>query len=410
MSKIMFINSVVDFGSTGRIVRTLAETAKGQGDEVCIVYGRKDSIKMDDTFYMGNTISTLNHVFMTRLFGNHGLHSNNATKKLIDKIKSFNPDIIHLHNLHGYYLNVPMLLKYLNGTDIKIVWTLHDAWIISSSSASFLYNGCKEWDEGCVKCNNTKDYPEVILFPNEKRNFKWKKDLISKNRNLTIVTPSEWLNKLVSDSFLKNKSIITINNGIDTEVFTPNAFNKLNTELSQKIGNRKVLLGVASDWEFRKGLSFLEELSQKVSDKYVVVVVGVSQQQKNHLPDNMIGVLRTNNTEELAALYANAFAYINPTLDDNFPTTNLEALSCGTPVITFDTGGSGESVSPTTGIVVQERCTEAIQQAILFLETNKEVINYKEECRNRAINKYDHKRFVKEQIKLYNDILKKGLV
>lgn len=336
--KIMFINSVVDYGSTGKIVRELANGLKSRGNSVIIAYGRHEAKTEKDTFNITNKWSTVFHIIMTRFFGRHGMHSNYETKKLIKKIEEFKPDTIHLHNLHGYYLNVPMLLSFLKDKDIKILWTLHDAWLISGSSAYFDFNGCKLWDQGCVECVSTKDYPKVIGFKRQKKNFAWKKKSLLTLQNLTLFTPSLWLKDMLSQSFLKDVPTYVVNNGIDTEVFKPT----ISSELRDMYGDKKILLGVANIWEHRKGFQDFIKLKELISEDYLIILIGLSKDQISSLPKGIVGVQRTQDAHELAAYYSLAYAYINPTYEDNYPTTNLEALACGTRVIAYDTGGNKE--------------------------------------------------------------------
>lgn len=348
--KVLFVNSVCDYGSTGKIVRDLANGLKKEGHEVLICYGRHQAKEDTDTFYIGDKLTTYSHVFMTRVFNRHGLHSNSATQKLIEKIETFNPDVIHLHNLHGYYLNVEMLFEALKTFKGKIYWTFHDCWPISGSSAYFDYHGCKTWDEGCVECNSTRDYPEALVFKRQKKNFLWKKKAFSGLDNLTLVTPSYWLKELLAKSFLAQYPCEVIHNGINTNLFKPT----YDAELTKKYENKLVLLGVASIWEQRKGLNDFIKLSTMISDNYKIVLIGLTEEQKKSLPTAIDGVLRTDSAEQLAAYYTLSHRFINPTYEDNYPTTNIEALCCHTPVIAYDTGGNKEvSIKPFMTIVPQ---------------------------------------------------------
>ncbi|WP_323615644.1 glycosyltransferase [Erysipelothrix rhusiopathiae] len=348
--KVLFVNSVCDYGSTGKIVRDLANGLKKEGHEVLICYGRHQAKEDTDTFYIGDKLTTYSHVFMTRVFNRHGLHSNRATQKLIEKIETFKPDVIHLHNLHGYYLNVEMLFEALKTFKGKIYWTFHDCWPISGSSAYFDYHGCKTWDEGCVECNSTRDYPEALVFKRQKKNFLWKKKAFSGLDNLTLVTPSYWLKELLAKSFFAQYPCEVIHNGINTDLFKPT----YDAELTKKYENKRVLLGVASIWEQRKGLNDFIKLSTMISDNYKIVLIGLTEEQKKSLPTAIDGVLRTDSAEQLAAYYTLSHRFINPTYEDNYPTTNIEALCCHTPVIAYDTGGNKEvSIKPFMTIVPQ---------------------------------------------------------
>lgn len=382
--KILFINSVVDYGSTGRIVRNLANALKEQGNEVLIAYGRIPSQNQTDTFYFGDKIATYTHVAMTRAFGRHGLHSTRATKRLIARIDSFNPDVIHLHNLHGYYLNVPMLINYLKNRNTKILWTLHDAWTVSGSSAYFDFNGCKTWDEGCVECNSTRDYPEALLFKRQKQNFAWKKEVFSGFNDLTFITPSQWLKDLLMTTFLKKYPIEVVHNGIDITEFKPG--------ISEVSGNRMVL-GVSNDWETRKGLQDIIELSKTLDCRYRITLVGLSEAQVKVLPNTITGIQRTQNIGELVKLYQDAFVFINPTYEDNYPTTNLEALACHTPVIAYDTGGNKEVANAPYMNIIEQGNVEKLKETIENLED----ISFNSFDRNIFSNDL----FVDEMLKLY---------
>lgn len=386
--KVMFINGVVDFGSTGRIVRDISNGLIEAGHDTLIVYGRKSAQNDDNTFSIVSKYETLYHVLMTRVFGRHGLHSKKSTKKLIRKIEEYQPDIIHLHNIHGYYLSYPILFKFLKQKkDIKVIWTHHDCWSFSGNSAYFDYHGCKLWDEGCVICESTKDYPEVAVYVNQKKNFKLKKESFTGVSNITHVTPSHWLTEMMGKTFHKNARIITINNGIDTTVFKPTE--NVNKLLEYGIDpNKKILLGVASDWENRKGLSVFIDLSNNLKNDEQIVLIGIDDKVRAQLPANIITISRTNNISELAILYSHAHLFLNPTFEDNFPTTNLESLACGTPVLTFKTGGSGEGIDQNCGLLITDKTALGLRKAI---DTFKFDENTAEKCRQLALEKFDKK-------------------
>lgn len=387
--KVLFVNSVCDYGSTGKIVRDLANGLKKQGHDVLICYGRHQAKDDTDTFYIGDKVATYNHVLMTRLFNRHGLHSNRATRKLIQKIETYQPDIIHLHNIHGYYLNVKMLFDALKNYDGKIYWTFHDCWPISGSSAYFDYNGCKKWDEGCVECNSTRDYPEALFIKRQKQNFKWKKQSFSGFTNLTLITPSAWLKDLLAQSFLAGYPCEVIHNGINTQLFKPTE----DAKLTEKYQNKRVILGVASIWEQRKGLEDFIKLNAMISDEEKIVLIGLSEEQLKTLPASMDGVLRTDSAEQLAAYYTLAHRFLNPTYEDNYPTTNVEALCCHTPIIAYDTGGNKEVATEPYMTIVPKGDVNALYQAI---KSDSEV------CFDDFDHlKYDSSLFVEKTLKLY---------
>lgn len=396
--KVLFINTVVDNGSTGRITRDLANGLKAEGHNVLICYGRGTPKSQEDTFFIGNTFSTLFHVAMTRFFGRHGLHSTNQTKKLISKIEEFKPDIIHLHNIHGYYLNYKVLFEYLSNQHIKILWTLHDCWTITGSSAYFEYKGCKVWDDGCVVCNSTTDYPTVWGVKRQRKNFYLKKRLFTSLNDLTVITPSNWLKDIVDRTFLGEHPTKVINNGININIFR-NYKDKLFLD-KYGLSNKFIILGVANVWDERKGLNYFCELSKSLLENEIIVLVGLTRKQIKGLPPKIIGIEKTRNIDELVILYSSADVFVNPTLEDNFPTVNLEAMACGTPIITFPTGGSVEVITSRTGIVTEDRSSAAIRKAINTMRINKKEF-YIDECEMRARKLYNNDAKINEYIKEY---------
>lgn len=362
--KVALINSVVDFGSTGRIVREISNGLKDAGHETRIYYGRFPSQNKTNTFYFGNKIGFILHSLQTRLLARHGLGSTFSTYKMIRDLDKYQPDVIHLHNIHGYYLNVKVLFNYLKKLDnVKIFWTHHDCWSFSGNSAYFDYHGIKEWNEGCVECKSIRDYPSTFYPYRQKRNFRLKRDLFTSVKNLIHVTPSQWLNDLMQDTFHSKYPIVTIRNGIDLSIFKPTADDSIYSKY--KIDReKKILLGVSNKWENRKGLDVFVELQSKLNDDEQIVLVGLNSQQIAALPNGIIGIERTQNVQELASLYSAAHLYLNPTYEDNYPTTNLESIACGTPVISFATGGSGENFNEKVGLRINDKTALGLRLGI----------------------------------------------
>lgn len=370
--KVLMINSVCGIRSTGRICTDLAQELEKQGHKVKIAYGRENVPKEFQKYAIriGNDIDIKIHGLKARLFDQSGFGSKRATKKFIKWVKEYNPDIIHLHNLHGYYINIKVLFDYLKKSNKKVIWTLHDCWSFTGHCAYFDYVGCNKWKKECRSCPQRKEYPKSFIdFSN--RNWKKKKKIFSGVKNLTIITPSNWLANIVKESFLSNYSVKVIHNGIDTNIFKPTK-----SDITKKYGieDKKVVLGVAAVWDRRKGLKYMLELASQLDDSYKVVIIGVTEKQRNHLPKNIIGISSTNNIKELVEWYSSAEVYVNTTLEDNYPTTNLEAIACGTPVITFDTGGSPESATY-FGYVIRRNNVKLILKAIHIQLENKVDIN-----------------------------------
>ena len=387
--KILQINSVCGVGSTGRIATDLYKVLEEQGHVCKIAYGSGPAPEDIDSIKIGSNLDNYMHVFKTRVFDKHGFGSISATKKFIEDVKKYDPDIIHLHNIHGYYINIEILFNYLKEANKPVIWTLHDCWPFTGHCAYFDYVGCDKWENGCEKCPQKQAYPASNVIDNSKLNYEKKKELFTSVKNMTIVTPSKWLANLVKKSFLSQYPVDVINNGIDLNVFKPT---ESNFRVKHNLEDKFIVLGVASVWEERKGLKYFVELSERLSEDYKIVIVGVNEKQKKELPQNILAITRTNNVKELAEIYTAADVFVNPTLEDNFPTTNLEALACGTPIITFNTGGSIECVNENCGVVIKQNNIDELYQTIIELKKDW----------NIEVNRYDKKYKYNEYLYLYN--------
>ncbi len=356
--KVLMINSVCGIRSTGRICTDIAQVLEKNGHECKIAYGRERVPEKYQkyAYRIGLELGVKLHAGLSRIFDDTAFHSKRVTKKFIQWIKEYNPDVIHLHNLHGYYLHIGELFKYLKRCGKKIIWTLHDCWAFTGHCAHFDFVGCEKWKTGCFHCPQKKRYPQSVLKDNSRKNYERKKQLFTGIPNVTIVTPSQWLARLVKESFLKEYRTEVIPNGIDLEIFKPV---ESNFRVQYGLEGKKIVLGVASAWDERKGLYDFIKLSEIVDNEYQVVLVGLSEQQKNLLPESVIGITRTNSVKELAEIYTAADVFVNLTYEDNYPTVNLEAQACGTPVITYKTGGSVESV-PTDCVVEKGDLTSLV--------------------------------------------------
>lgn len=343
--KVLQINSVCGIRSTGRICTDIAEVLRQNGHECRIAYGRETVPQQYKaiSYRIGTDMGVKLDGAMSRLFDNAGFNSVAATKRFVKWMKEYDPDIIHLHNIHGYYIHVKLLFEALKELDKPVVWTLHDCWPFTGHCSYFDRVDCHKWETGCHSCPQKKDYPASLLLDCSKRNFDKKKQLFTGLRDLTVVTPSGWLAELVKKSFLGEYAVKVIHNGIDLRSFKPT-----DGDFRKQYGleNKKIVLGVGAMWGPRKGYGDMLKLASLLPDEYQVVLVGVTQAQKDALPQNVIGITRTNNVQQLAEIYTAADVFVNPTYQDNYPTVNLEAQACGTPTITYRTGGSVESVPP----------------------------------------------------------------
>ncbi|MEI4829865.1 glycosyltransferase [Bacillus sp. FJAT-53711] len=395
--KVLQINSVCGIGSTGRIATDIDKILKSQGHESYIAFGRGNARDCDTTIKIGNQIDNYMHVAKTRLLDKHGFGSKKSTQEFINKIEVLNPDIIHLHNIHGYYINVELLFEYLKKVNKPVVWTLHDCWAFTGHCSHFDYVNCSRWETGCYSCSQKKNYPSSIFIDNSDNNYLKKKDIFMGVKNMTIVTPSKWLARLVKKSFLSEYPTKVINNGIDLEVFKPTE-SKFREKYNLK--NKFIILGVASIWEERKGYEYFIELSKNIKIDEAIVLVGLTDKQIKNLPNNIIGISRTNSVRELAEIYSTADAFVNPTLEDNFPTTNLEALACGTPIITFNTGGSIECIDKSCGLIVEKGNLNELINTIEKVK-KKGKLSYSQQCIQRAKNLYDKKDRFNEYVQVY---------
>lgn len=343
--KVLMINSVCGIRSTGRICADIAETLEAQGHTCKIAYGRESVPQKYEKYAVRIGIDTgvKIHGALSRVFDTSGFHSRRATKKFIKWVKQYDPDVIHLHNIHGYYLHIGELFKYLKTCGKKILWTLHDCWAFTGHCSYFDFARCEKWKTGCYKCSQKKRYPASLLRDRSKKNYSLKKKWFTGIDNLTLITPSQWLADIVKQSFLGEYTVEVVRNGIDLNVFKPT---ESDFRVRYGLEDKKILLGVASVWEERKGLADFLKLAEMVDENYAIVLVGLSEKQMQDLPKNVIGITRTNSTKELAQIYTTADVFLNLTYEDNYPTVNLEAQACGTPVITYRTGGSVESVPP----------------------------------------------------------------
>lgn len=342
--KILFINSHCGAGSTGKICTELAEKFEADGNEVKIAYGRYAYVPEQYKKYavrIGSDLEVKINALLTRITDKEGLYSKNSTKKFLKWAEEFNPDILWLHNLHSYYLNYEMLFKWIKTRPgMQVKWTLHDCWAFTGHCAHFTVAKCYKWQTECKNCPQKSAYPASLIFSNCNDNFKRKKQAFTGVKNMTLITPSNWLANLVKESFLKEYSVEVIHNTIDTNVFkpTPSDFREC-----YGLENKKIILGVSGVWNERKGFYDFIKLSEMLGDNYKVVLVGLSDKQLKEIPTNIIGIKHTNGQKELAEIYTAADVFVSLSYEENYPTVHLEAQACGTPVITYDAGGSAEA-------------------------------------------------------------------
>ena len=405
MPKIIQINTALNSGSHGRIVEQISSRAAQEGFETTIVHGARyvNKSQFADIQVTTKTQEKLNGV-RSMLFDAHGLGLRCATKSLIAKLEAIKPDIVHLHNIHGYYLNYQILFEYLAKTGVPVVWTLHDCWSMTGHCSQFENYHCDKWKTQCHDCQYLMDWYPRSIIDRSKRNYELKKQCFTSVKNMMIVPVSHWLEDIVKQSFLAKYPIQVIHNGVDLLSFRPIIPTSFRPSVAsgEISSNKFTILGVASNWDNDKGVQEFIKLSN--NPDYQVIMIGVKDELKKKLPQNIIAVSRTNNQSELAEYYSMADVFVNPTYKDTFPTVNLEALACGTPVITYKTGGSPESITPETGIVVEKGNFELLCEAIETVHRNGKNY-YSTSCRERAEKFYNKDERFKDYIELYENIL-----
>lgn len=401
--KIVQVNTFINSRSTGRIAEEIGKLVLNQGWDSYFAFGREPKESASKPIKIGNGFDMAWHGITSRVFDRHAFGSKRATKILVDKIKEINPDIIHLHNIHGYYLNITVFFEFLQKSNIPVIWTLHDCWPYTGHCAYYSFVGCEKWKSECNTCPQLETYPKSFFLDNSRKNYRDKMQLFNSLSNLTIVPVSNWLEKEAKQSFLQQHKFQVINNGVDIAVFKP--VEKEHYFQNNNLKDKFVILGVANVWEKRKGLEDFMELSKKISDDELILLVGLDEQQIKKLPSNVVGISRTENIDELVAMYSNAGVLFNPTWEDNFPTTNLEAMACGTPVVTYDTGGSPEALTEETGFVVPQGDLQAVLKKMRIIKEMSED-GFKERCRERVERFYDKNERYMEYIELYQKLLK----
>lgn len=393
--RIIQISAFCGQGAPGRIALGIHHVLIKSGHESTIAWGRANAAPESvSTIQIGGKADYYIHGLYTRLTDKCGFASVHASKAFLQKLDEYQPDLVHLHMLHGYYINLELLFRYLHESGIPVVWTLHDSWAITGHCPCFDMIGCTKWKAGCHHCPQRAHHPASWAVDNSQWNWNKKRELFTSLNNLTIVTPSKWMADIVHESFLKNCPVQVINNGINTSVFKPTQSNVKN-----KIGaqGKKIILGVSSTWAPSKGLADFCFLAENLPQEYQVVLVGLTEKQLKVLPGNIIGIKRTDNIQELAELYSAAYVFVNPTYEDNYPTTNLEALACGTPVITYRTGGSVEAVEESGyGAIVERGDVEALARAVPMIH---------EYGHQKALYCCDEKQRYQEYISLYQNVL-----
>ncbi len=394
--RVFQLNTFCGVKSTGRIAYEIARLVKADGGECRIGYGVPGILPESEPFAyrIGTPMERKLHGAARKLLDAEGYGSRCGTRKLVQEMERFQPDLVHMHNLHGCYLNLDLLFGYLKKIDKPVVWTLHDCWPFTGHCAYFDAVGCQRWQTGCYSCPQKAAYPVCMGISGAKRNFAHKKKLFTSLKHLLFVAPCQWMTHPLSRSFLANYPVRVIPNGIDLAAFHPTP-----SDVTAAYQGQKIVLAVAAEWDERKGLRFLIQAAKKLGAEYRFVVIGLDENQMAALPKEMTGLTHTANVKELAAWYTAADCLVNPTLEDNMPMVNLEALACGTPVAVFATGGCPEAADESCGRVVPKGDVDGLCRAIVQLCQQ----DHTSACLKRA-QSFDCKRTFQRYLDLYKEL------
>ena len=392
--KVLMINSVCGVTSTGRICADIADLLTEAGHECKIAYARGNVPEKWQKYAVkiGSETDVRLHALSTRIFDNTGFCSKGATRKFIKWIEEYKPDVIHMHNLHGYYIHIGLLFEFLKKYNKPVVWTLHDCWSFTGHCPHYDFQKCDKWLTGCYECPLKGEYPASTVFDRSKKNYAQKKQLFCGVKNMTIVTPSHWLKGETEKSFLKEYSVQVIHNGIDTEIFVPV---ESNVKAKNELENKKIVLGVANVWSKRKGIADFVHLASVLPESYKIVLVGDLRGET--IPESILHITHTDSQKELAEIYSAADVFLNPTYEDTFPTTNLEALACGTPVITYQTGGSPESIDAFCGAVLPMGDVKALEEKVLNAQFDRQ------KCLEKGLS-FERKTRFADYVSLYKEL------
>ena len=398
MSTLLQVNCTANWGSTGRIAEQIGLCAMAHGWDSYIAYGRMMNPSKSKLIRVGSRLNPYEHYAENLLLDNEGLASRLATRKFLQEVDRIKPDVVHLHNIHDHFLNYPLLFSYLSKAGIPVAWTLHDCWAFTGHCAYFDFADCEKWKSECCDC--PQSHP--LFVDNSKNNYRQKKLSFTSVENMTVVAVSEWLAEKARQSFLGEKDILIIPNGVDVQTFKPSPSIEIRNKYG--IGNGRFLLAVASVWSERKGLKDYIRLASLLGENVRLVLVGLSVKQAKNLPRNIITVPRTQDVVELAQLYTEASVVLNLSYEETFGLTTVEGYACGTPAIVYDRTASPELVVDGTGLVVRAGDINEVYTAINSI-LNNDKSQYSSRCRSLAEDKYDKKKSFQSYIDLYDSLL-----
>ena len=394
--KVLFINMAYGAGSTGKIIADIMDMLKKNGNDVKALYGTGEQSHNADAVKVSGKLGYYFHNAASRLTDHAGLYSWAATRKMIREIKAFQPDLIHLHTLHGFYVNYEMLFRFLKEADIPVVWTLHDCWAFTGHCTHFSQAKCTQWQTECRDCKLLRRYPQCYGRGDVRRNFLRKKRAFTGVKNLTITTPSRWLANQVSRSFLRDYPRTVIPNGIDRRIFRPQSSG---LRKKYRLEDKKIVLGAANVWNTRKGLPDMLTLADRLGSAYQVVLIGLTERQLPDIPANVLGLLRTANQTELAQWYSAADVFVNPTYEETFGLTTVEAQACGTPVVVYQTDGCPETVAPGNGRLVPQGDMQALEDSV------RDITNGSCRADPQRAAQFDKDAVYQDYLELYENVL-----
>lgn len=401
MPTLLQINVDANNGSNGSIARDIGTMALAKGWKSYIAYGRRSVPCDSQLIRVGNNIDVRLHGAISRLFDLHGLGSNLSTVLFIRKVKRIKPDIVHLHNIHGYYINYRILFNYLKRENIPIVWTFHDCWPFTGHCGYFEAYNCDKWKDYCHQCPGVHDYPASWIIDNSKYNFKLKKKVFTSAKNLHITTVSSWLSGLVKQSFFVDYPITVVYDSVDTRIFQ---HSESNLRKEYGLEGKLVLMSAAANWTIAKGWNDYIKLSQILPEDCVIMLLGVKDDEMGNLPKEIIGVPRVEGKKKLAEYYSMADVLLNLSYQETFGMTTAEAMSCGTPGISYNATACPELLTPDTGIVVEAGNLQQVLTAISTIKS-KGKESYSHACRERALNVFDSNKVNSQFFYIYNKIL-----
>lgn len=403
MPTLFQVNVSANFASTGRLAEDLGDVALNAGWKSYIAYGRACRPSNSELIRVGNKLDFYTHLLKTRMFDRHGFGSWRATKELVKQIDEIKPDVIQFQNVHGYFLNLPVILSYIAEKNIPLIWSLHDCWSMTGHCAHFALEGCERWKEGCHHCPLLKDYPNSWGWDSSRRNYMEKKKLIEAIPRLTIVSGSEWLANIARQSYFKNRDIHVIPDGIDTDIYSPKT-NAVELRKQYGLENKFVIMASGTVWPSYKGIADYAKLRGILSNEYAIVIVGMQQNEIDNLPKGLIGIPRTKTPEELAGWYSMSDCVMSLSRLESFGLTPVEGFACGTPAIVYNCTSTPELITPETGFVAEAGNIEDVKAKVEKLrKIGKE--SYSKRCREIALEKYDRNVCFNKYLDLYMSLL-----